>query len=63
LGHDGFGQQLYAEIAVASSLTGILGGPPVEGKRSRLKCGLAKLLRISKNNPRRWPGVTLACEA
>jgi len=53
LGHDGFGQQLCAEIAVASSLTGILGGPPVEGKRSRLKCALAALPRIFKNNPRR----------
>jgi hypothetical protein len=63
LGHDGFGQQLCAEIAVASSLTRILGGPPVEGKRSRLKCGLAKLPASPKNNPRRWPGVTLACEA
>jgi hypothetical protein len=48
LGHDGFGQQLCAEIAVASSLTGILGGPPAEGKRSRLKYGLAKLPRFSK---------------
>jgi hypothetical protein len=36
------------EIAVASSLTRILGGPRVEGKRSRLKCGLAELPRISK---------------
>jgi hypothetical protein len=26
----------------------ILGGPPVEGKRSRRKCGLAKLPRFSK---------------
>jgi hypothetical protein len=48
LGHDGFGQQLCAENAVASSLTGILGGPPAEGKRSRLKYGLAKLPRFSK---------------
>jgi hypothetical protein len=39
LGHDGFGQWLCAEIAMASSLTRILGGPRVEGKRSRLKCG------------------------
>jgi hypothetical protein len=51
LGHDGFGQQLCAEIAVASSLTGILGGPPVEGKRSRLKCALAALPRIFKKSP------------
>jgi hypothetical protein len=48
LGHDGFGQQLCAEIAVASSLTRILGGPPVEGKRSRLTCGLVELPRFSK---------------
>jgi hypothetical protein len=26
----------------------ILGGPPVEGKRSRLKCALAELPRIFK---------------
>ena len=39
LGHDGFGQWLCAEIVMASSLTRILGGPRVEGKRSRLKCG------------------------
>jgi hypothetical protein len=48
---------------VASSLTRILGGPRVEGKRSRLKCELAELPRISEKKPRRWPGVTLACEA